>query len=822
MSWSTSFRGGVFAFILSVILATKLEADAPLDPGLLLLESFSSSCASRGVFSQRTLNETTALKRIIESLKDDQACRGLNPIFTSLIHLNSQLDFLQNGFEGDRESDLNNYLNRLSYAIHQRNIEAFQDRLSSEYAQALVEQVTLSRTQKQEARHQLHRAVNDLGSYLESIQKDFADQQLCFQNHKSLPIQLAGHLLSLSGAFFDPTLNLALSLSGRLIATAFSFFSDLKFNKKIKDYESTTLQAGLGCAMEALEQTVCDIQDRRNLISVVQDYRKEPTIPAAWIGYDIYVRDFQIFRDFVLKVEAGSPASSDQQADRRAEFRKSEGEFNAMIESISGHIGEAKTELAFPGQTREDKKNIIRSLIDSVATLLSHNSLMEKVVPDGFASANLWLRIGDPRPIEEKIDAGGAKTFKDNYTILDELNKETSIFQPKDAVSNLMISSVETRLEAILTAARARLALERELRLITDPQGALNSWSQKGVNGVSAELVSARILDYLRSLETEWGNHSEWFDSMGSKRDQIALCRDTRERFEALVSIMEKVKVIVKNPDSETDESKNDENEKEEGGVVKTERKKIYSDKLQEIYRAMNLQEKDQFISDRIYQLVTMDLEKRLRSGSLQSRESLENIVKLSQERLLTALNPSASSRLEPLKEDLDNAEPYALSNIFHFFKHYRSSFAEVLESMDQLAKVFKQKPNGSIYRKMAKLCVLALNDPEILTDKRLVAACEGRVLGLAEDNGPVLDMNGRPIQVVFRAADIAFQKPEERLCAYRRFRNRLELQEDILRHRPKSTSIMALQSFSMRPPFTILYDEFPSKDDLKFSYSPF
>ncbi len=213
-------------------------------------------------------------------------------------------------------------------------------------------------------------AVQELTTYMEIVSSSYPDQINCFEKHKSLPIQLAGQLLSIAGGFFDPTLNLALGLAGRLVSSFFSFFDNLKLSKRIQDYRKTTMQAGLTCAMEALEQTLCDIENRRNLIDKIQDFRDQIQIPQEWLGYELLTREYATFQKFLRRVEAGSPAGSEEQGNQKAKFREREGKFYAQLERISGTIGQAKIELSQYGDNIEGRKQRMRKLTDSIATLM--------------------------------------------------------------------------------------------------------------------------------------------------------------------------------------------------------------------------------------------------------------------------------------------------------------------------------------------------------------------------------------------------------------------------------------------------------------------
>ncbi|MBN8555328.1 MAG: hypothetical protein J0L93_07785 [Deltaproteobacteria bacterium] len=752
----------------------KIFAAEPADPGMLFLESFASSCGSRGIFTQRALNETQALQRILETIKNDEACRGIAPIFQSLIQANNQLQFLDYGLHGEEAADLQDYIDRLSYAMSLSSDPSEQGAIAYELSNRKIDLVKLSMTEAQRRRFNRTQAVQDLVIYMETVNKDFASQTLCFERNKSLPIQLAGHLLSVAGGFFDPAINLALSLSGRLISAFFSFFDDLKLNRRIADYRQTTMQSGLTCAMESLEQTLCDIQDRRDLIKNIQTYRDEKVIANEWTGYELLTRDYSVIRDFLKLVEAGSPPGTVQQAQKRASFLQQESIFRQTQENAQGLVGSAEYELSvIPVSNADAREGRLRGLVSEITAKFSDavyksqgegTSVFSEVVPDPFTiSIPLWLRIGFPNP-KAKDAQGNPKSTYQIYEEIDQKTADADLLK-LDAVANLDLGSIKKNLNDILNKIQNRLDFKRRLTLIADGQGVLTGWSSPNQEGLTPGEVLEKISHYLTNLEDDWYHHEEWFATPEMRRDQFLLLMDTRKKFDETLKILKRDPASFKNTNGETlsDEE-------------------IINEKLLQIYRTMVLKEGDQYIGDRFRQMVQLDMEKRMRAGLLQSNESLDAVVRLGTRDVIASLTPGVSQRLEPLKADLDEAEPIARANLLNFYKHFSEPLRYSIEYLRSLADAYEEGPYGVSTRKISKLCILSLNNPLIKKDAKLLSLCDGKSLGADENGVFTLDYKGRPIASYFDSKNLA--RPEKRICSFRRFRNQLELQEDILRHR--------------------------------------
>jgi len=673
-----------------------LYAQNPVDPGMLFLESFAGSCSSRGIFTQKALSDTLALKRILETIKDDPACQSLTPIFSQIVSVEQQFSFLNEGINNDQMQELEDYADRLAFAVSTSQDLVEQALLSAELAETRIQILRQPSNDSANLRASRSQAVQQLVVYLTALNQNYADQSTCFERHKSLPIQLAGHLLSIAGGFFDPSLNLALGLAGRMISGFFTFFDNLKLNKRLSDYRQTTMQVGMACAMEALEQTLCDIQDRRSMINVIQDYREEDEIPEAWMGFDLLTRDYASFQKFLRRVEAGSPAGSDQQGIQRGEFRQREGNFNAQVEDLSGKIGQAKIEIAEFGGNQSGVIQRLSKLVEELTDVIfSKDGPLRDAIPRGdYHAAQLWIRVSSPFVTEKSEDGN----LKGPFTIIQELDSGVAshLYQDADVVTNIDLEGFKANLDLILTKALELLRVERRVNLIADPKGALAYWTLREGEGLTPERVAREMMGYLNMLESAWMMHPEWFDDEALEQQQLDLLADTKSRLSKILEAMESNDVL--------------DPWKDDGSFVSGDL--IDDARLQIIYDQMVLKEKDQFITDRINQIVELDLEKRLRLGLLKNEDDLDAVVRLAHQQLIDAIGMGLAKRLEPMKEDLTQAESVAKANLRNFFKHYREPLVESVKSLFSLADDFQENPFGAARRQSNKLCVLALNDP--------------------------------------------------------------------------------------------------------------
>jgi len=749
----------VFVFGLSLIGSNlSAQSQTPLDAGQLLYEAFGSKCRAQGPFSARALEETRALEGILIQIKEDPACVGVVGLLQALVAAEDQFAFLQGGLKGEERSQLEALEQRLVIALALALDPLEQNLLKAELASVRMQLHRYPFHEAEARRFQRAQATSQLVRYIEAASSAYPELLLCFHRYPSVPVQMASQLLSISGGFFDPTVNLAVSLAGRLLATFLDYVANAKINRQISDYRRTTMRAGLSCAMEALEQTYCDTEDHHRLVSVLMDFRLQDEVPKAWRGYNLLQNDYPVVQRFLEVAEAGAETTTEDQANRRASFFQKQGNNRAIEQQVVGIFAETQRDLPFLNP--QDQEQRLNQMVVRVASLMTQGGSVGSggfvdVIPNGHQGAQLWLRLGDPSP--------ALQTFSSLWELVESLNTAGSPYRDIDAVIRRDLSTIRENFQEIARAARVRIDLEQTQTINTDKQGALATWTRETQTRQDAGVVIEELIDYLMSLERLWEDEPEWFSSPHAQRDQVAVVRDTRKRFENTLEALY------------TDELSDEE-------------------KLSVIYQEMQLIDRDQFITNRLREIVEQDLVKQLRAGFLRDDdEVLDSLVRLSTDSLIRrlAISGSTNERLPGILRDLGSARLTALENIANFYDHYIDRISKTLDYLNETIQIYQIPESDPVYEEFARLCVLALNNPRLfVSDRRnapstkIVEACRGKSLMATwgPGQGEVFsDIYGQPIKACF---DTMSKKPPlERMCAYRRYQNQLELYE-ILQHR--------------------------------------
>jgi hypothetical protein len=730
-------RGVVF---LSIGLAVPSIWAEAVDPAALLFESFAAKCASQGVNTQRALSETRALQRILEQIKNDSACQEIVPLIESIVPLSDELEKLDIGFSSDAEKknlqDRADYLRRLLTLSVDPTEQAI---LAQQLASTEESLIRLPLERDNLRRMERAKAVQRITDYATQLAR-FTDSYGCFERNKTLPFQLAGHLLSLAGGFFGPVLDAAFTVGGQLFKTFFKYIGDSSLTRQIKKYRESSMWLGLSCALEALEQTSCAIQDQRDIIYASRSYSDQQDIPQAWRGYDLMTREFSVVSDFLASVKSSASATSEEQGDKIKAFKIREANYDGFEQVAKGQFRDADKKLVAAQDDIESKIRILKVLASSVSmdAMMTYGSQIYDGDP---TQIQLWLRIGIAKP---------PKRFEQDsiYQLLSDLDGETSTpYSSIDAVRNLRLADIESRFNKMKADATTQLNIDRELVYSTDFQRTINLFTRsKGYND-SAENVMIHAISYLESLAREWKLHPENFLSPSAAVLQIAYAEDT-------LKIMQSV--LAKLQDSTLS----------------------YQERIEAAREGFSLKNDEQFLFNRLSDITDLDLQMRLRQGLLKDQENFEVIARISNRKIMNVLSPGGSTT--DLEADLESAESLASMNISNFFDTFSDSLVSALELLEKTSAKMQEVPNAVNQRNMAKLCTLSLNAQFI--PKGIQERCRGRVYGV-DERGPIeYDWKGEPLVVKFDA--MAELQPKERTCVYQRHQNKRKMVE-LFRHIP-------------------------------------
>ncbi len=748
-----------FAFVFNSILffsvTTSLLAQSemqPEDPAELLMNTFQNRCESQGRFTAQALQEARGVETIIQRLKDDRACQGLRPLLTNIAEVSDSLQILDRGFSSEEAArPYRREAEKIAIMLATVSDESLKNSLGSLYVQNITEALKVDGEFAREQTKARAESIRNLSLYMTGLSDALQNLQLCFQTQPDLGFQMLGQLMTLSSGFFGPVARTALDLGGRMFVEMLQYMRNRNFVESLRRYRDEKMVTAMTCAAESLERTICDYQDYNSIIRTYLGYQSQVEIPKEWTGYELLVRDFPRVVEFLNFVISGTPARSSSQASRRTDFRTKDTAFKNIIEQASGAIGDTEKLLADltaqhaqPSELKQEIDNLVIKLTMILFGRFSPSAgdnVFEQVTPNGDSTRlQIWLRIGNPNP-PVVIDPNSPS---DPY----------AIYLQQLQLLELKMMDLRKNLDSIIAVARGRLKAERSRIMNPDQQGTLARWTQRGATENDVGTVMERIETYLTHLQEDWEAHPEWFRDEVYRATQGALAANTQMRFIEALKTLRSSDPIPPSTQPASD-----------------------SERLGKLYELFVLDEDDQFVTDRLRQIVQIDLELRLRHGLLADQPQLDTVIRLANMDLVFSVFPQDINRLGDVQDDLNEALGLAQSNLAQFYNFFRESIIKSFEIAWENSVLWKEGPEGLHRKRISKLCVLSLNAPQLESKE-----FEPVRKWCAE--------HGLSTKVLDKIYSVDFKKvlgegagnPNKRLCSYRRYMNDVELARRLLR----------------------------------------
>lgn len=488
------------------------------------------------------------------------------------------------------------------------------------------------------------------------------------------------------------------------------------------------------------------------------------------MGFELLTRDFSSLHDFLGLLESGNTPETDAQGRTKADFAKTEGEFEANVFKAYGLIGEAEDQIRTLSRKSADSATIqrqIRELVTKLAdNFISHdyysppgdggttNFFAQATPGSGITEKNLrlkiWLLEGSPSP-EGATDGSSATERYSNYYSLLENREFTS-------------TGIRIHLKDVVDVATRILEAERLRRKNEDPQALILSWVERSSRRNSVGIVLQRFITYFTQLRSEWAQNPTWFDSNAQLHDAIAALDDNLTRFQEMLKILERPTVTTSTDPQE----------------ALRERVEDFERKIREIASLMDLRNGNQQISNRVRQIVSLDMEIRLRNGLLADDRGLDATLRLSQLDIAMTLFPQQLENLERVRADLRTAKSMAKQNLSEFFRFFRDSFRRSMEMWWNEGAKWNEPWNGDNKSQISKVCALLLNAPQLQSKefKSLVDWCLPHSL--------TAEVGGTTYSLLFADILRGSTSSEARLCAHRDFINEVTLERNLIRRQKR------------------------------------
>lgn len=304
-----------------------------------LLETFSNGCSLTKGPSADAIAVVRGLSSAIRSAENDQNCKSLAGLVTSLdsstMQAQSLIPEINDSFVSQLDQQLNSLQRKkeeITTLLTQTSDPTEISNLRRELYAVRVEIAGTMSEAKDTALndHQIRKARALkllLGSTQQAVNQIIANEA-CWVGQPSLLQQVAGvgSTLGASAAITTVSSERAVLLTAGLgiLSTIVDFFERLSKAKKMVQFDLALGSTAITCAMEKMNDVYCSAQDTLNAVTKVGANFYDPKKDPVWRGVGLIEKEVPVLLSWLQKVKSGGGAGTIEDAEKQASIELQE------------------------------------------------------------------------------------------------------------------------------------------------------------------------------------------------------------------------------------------------------------------------------------------------------------------------------------------------------------------------------------------------------------------------------------------------------------------------------------------------------------------
>jgi hypothetical protein len=494
-------------WVFLFFLLSSNSAQANYDPTTDLWSMFGSKCTSlAGSEVEKALDQSKGLQSIVQSLKDDDACRGISQALQSLEGFGGSRHYAGHLIEIQTER-LRAQNHDLETAIELESSNPNSDpdliqELKSELFRKRVELVTQKSARAEDFELMRRESFKNFEIYSRHLLSQIASSQTCITNHPNLIAQIGAQLVAMSSNFVSGTAGSVLYATGSIIDSFVQFLSDMNFVREFRALKQSRLAIGANCALESLAAQYCESRDIKLLIeknaSIRMDTKgiQNKRTKDSWMGVDLLANKLSAFLRWSVRLVAGSKASTAGQAQEKKIGRQLEADYYNLGTDLDADIARTERVLSRNNANIIDELHIlVRNLSQTAQTRIFTNDsnrpgpLFSAFLEDPFCGpATYFYTSGQKRACPRDNEGENCRVC---------IERVHQITAPPG------LDTLKTTAESLLAEASNYVFLESSLVNEDNHQLVLSQYVSRSTNQFSAQDFLNQASTYLEYLLEE-------------------------------------------------------------------------------------------------------------------------------------------------------------------------------------------------------------------------------------------------------------------------------------------------------------------------------
>lgn len=659
--------------------------------------SFGGGCASVGAWSQAALSQTKTIMGIIETLKNDPNCKGIESIIPKLQIAQDALKSPEGESKRtDRIESIPNEINSL------RNFVVASPQLKSEVFKLLTARTlegaslaaeTAKSVGVEAGAEAIGVAANPAAAAISMGLKDLSTRvrrsaltgmDMMDQVFATLPsydrcligkpdqgMALLAASVKMAAAFVSSQEGVTNRL-GSSIANLVTMLRNRKFTTALRKLDESEFWLSMSCLMETTSQTYCAARDARQLLDFsiaslkpTRNRRGELSIDNPLEGYYVLSHDIPKVSQWIQKIQFGiRPKLSTDAVFKNRVLQ----DVNGLMMDIYSIQGTYSEEMLTYSTLKDlaSKQNALLKLIKMLTHRLASGgenghinfftiATHEDMIPFKLIGLNLMpLECRPPKDLESRIPI----TW-DNWML--NGGQYQGVFQDPDQLSKV----IGQQLERLMDQALSQASLYFQQRMIVDMPNLVN----ESVTNQTLTVVESltRISSYLKNLQ------KKIVDTDGDLI-LIPTIQDTRLRIKKVLDSYENIRNIAK--------ASIDEDSLELGEDIK----KAYASVIEAAFDQFNvLLQRDTFLSNRLSTLIQYDYALRIKQNEDLGKWESQILLESGNEMLFRLLS-STGHNPTMMKNDLASAQVVNKRNLETLEQVFSDSLYPTIETLSLIA----------------------------------------------------------------------------------------------------------------------------------------
>lgn len=733
----TSKSGGIMtrAVIALVVGAVSISGCTPGDSvtgSETMVNHFASSCRSSvGNWTNSALSQTQSLIATLETVKDRQEkdCAGLTQALQATRQIQQRLQLMSqdptlNAYRlaEERKLEILLALGRTNGSTDPDLIAQLRTELYSTELHIVRTRAEASASSKDRERNELLNGLGDLNQYVLSLVSQ-GNLSACLAATPHMPLGIATSLLAIGGNFSTPLVGTGMAAIGNLMSTTVNYARQMPLEQAQLDLESPRMQTALTCSLEAISDLYCDAESSFEFMQfALNSYGKRGEIDGVWRGMDLLGRRVPVLNRWLLKVASGVDPSDRHSAARLNAVWTRQAKLREISNFVVGELNQTKRLLTGVSSAAE---------ID-----LRTKSGFKRIIDQMYPSSHSPGSTDDINPIDgflSKINAICRLSANSNC------KRPDGFFDFDDVIDQYGIdggfAAFESRVKALLDEVFLLVSKELLDTINQDPESLVAEATQ-------ASLGQWSVLKTLRELQAFSSSYAAALrlvptSQMPGRDRAIAVVEDTERAFDEIA------------------------------GEIETGASAV--DVINKVFSRLKLLDGLQFVNQRVTQMVSWELENRVRQGELPGALSADLIgAGLSLVEQLDRAGINVQRDADAIASDLRNAQYIARENLRLTAETFAPTIAQILTKMRQSAlEAGETDPSDPANRRLAQMCILLLTTSQKWPAEVDANLCAGtQLVSVYKDSGLALNFDSLRSRVV-GPNPIAFK---DRVCVYSNF----------------------------------------------------